>query len=332
MDVFSTISERKAHHRPRQAWRAVMGVAAAPKGAAERQRGVQRRGQRLRRHYPRERVYRQRLSVLDLSEEQCLRRLRLSGQLVADTCRLLHAELIPTGTGGHALTVAVKATTALNFFASGSSQDAIGDVTRISQSSAHKCVRQVTDGMFAGASDYVNSPIDDISQAERAVEKDITLSMHSWFATTGRGFCSSCTKFLSSCHDSFILHESNILALFHAQETLKGWLLAEKGYPLWFMTPGRNPTSEAQKRYITNSSVIDRAIGTLKMCFQCLDRSGGALQYSPAKVCRIIPMCCVLCNIAQQRGLPVDEVPCAPETAAPAINIEEDEDEEGDDG
>ncbi|XP_067838424.1 putative nuclease HARBI1 [Heptranchias perlo] len=228
------------------------------------------------------------------------------------------------------------------------------------------------DGLFCRASHYVNFPINDISQTERAVvstgfprvlgANDCThiairglahwaglfinlKGYHSIKAqldwTTGRGFCRYVPNFPGSCHDSFILRESNIPALFHAQDRLKGWLLGDMGYPLqtWLMTPLRNPTSEAQQRYndsyITTWSVIEQAIRMLKMRFRCLDRSEGALQYSPARVCRIIIMCCVRHNITQRRGLLVDDLPCAHEAAAPAIDIEEDEEEEeeeGDDG
>ncbi|XP_067838443.1 putative nuclease HARBI1 [Heptranchias perlo] len=300
---------------------------------------------------------------------------------------------------------------------------ATGDIDGGSQTSAHKCIRQVTDGFFRSASQYVIFLMDNLSQTERAVgfhsvagfprvvgdtvlpglpcnaetqsvnqwdlsngtfvdpyirgmqddigfstssqligqpspaivllckrdsqdsgnpsvkgwcdlpvqeEKDITLSMCSWFVTTGRGLC-------RHVPNSFILCESNIpTALFHAQDTLKGWLLGDKGRPLqmWLMTPVKNPTSDTQKQYnnshSTTRSVVEQAIGLLKMSFWCLDRSGGALQYSPVRECRIILVCCVLQNIVQQRGLLVDEVPRAPQAAAPFINIEEEDEEDND--
>ncbi|XP_067849550.1 putative nuclease HARBI1 [Heptranchias perlo] len=338
-------------------------------GPAGEQRGDQRRGRGRRRHYPRERVYRQRLTFLDLSEDQCLRRLRLSRLVVADICMLLQAELLPDGPGGHALPVTVEAISTLNSFASGSFQGATGDITRISQSSAHKCIRQVTDGLFTRTSDYVNFPIYDISQTERPVSFH-SLTGFPWMQGTidcthvairgpahepglfinrkgyhsikaqlvcdhWKTFLQVCARFPGSCHDSFILCESNIPALFQAQSRLKGWLLGDKGYPLqtWLITPVRNPTYEAQQ-HITTRSVIEHAIGMLKMRFRCLDRSGGSLQYSAARVCRIIVVHCILHNIAQQRGLPLDEFPCAHKTSAPTINIEEgdEEKEEEDDG
>ncbi|XP_067846423.1 putative nuclease HARBI1 [Heptranchias perlo] len=71
--------------------------------------------------------------------------------------------------------------------------------------------------------------------------------------------------------------ESNIPALFHTQNRLKGWLLGDKRFPLqtWLMTPLRNPINEAQQQYsdshTTTRSVIEQAIGLLKMRFQYPD-------------------------------------------------------------
>ncbi|XP_067841400.1 putative nuclease HARBI1 [Heptranchias perlo] len=145
-----------------------------------------------------------------------------------------------------------------------------------------------------------------------------------------------CAKFPGNCHDSFILRESNTPALFHAPNRLKGWLLGDKEYPLqtWLMIAVRKPTNKEQQRYndshITTRSVIEQAIGMLKMRSRCLDRSGGALHYSPVHVCRIIVMCCVLHNIGQQRGLQVEELQCAHEASTSASNNEEKEEEDDD--
>uniref|UniRef100_UPI00398ED6F8 G-protein coupled receptor 35-like n=1 Tax=Pristiophorus japonicus TaxID=55135 RepID=UPI00398ED6F8 len=69
------------------------------------------------------------MNFLDMTEQQCFRRLGLSCQVIADSCSLLEDELLPRGPGGHALTVAVKITTALNFFTSASFQDLASHVT-----------------------------------------------------------------------------------------------------------------------------------------------------------------------------------------------------------
>ncbi|XP_067841588.1 putative nuclease HARBI1 [Heptranchias perlo] len=174
MAEFTTTSEDEQHQQPRQAQRpspprGAPQHSAAPREPAKQHGRQQQREQHRRRHYPRNRVYRPRISFLNAFEEQCIRALRVSRQVVADICSLLHAELLPAGPSSISLPVAVKVTTALNFFASRLFQGATGDIAGVSQSSAHKCIRQVTDGLFRRALHYVNFPMDDLSHMKRAV-------------------------------------------------------------------------------------------------------------------------------------------------------------------
>ncbi|XP_067838442.1 putative nuclease HARBI1 [Heptranchias perlo] len=254
----------------------------------------------------------------------------MSHQVVADICSLLHAELLSAGPGSISLPIAVKVTATLNFFTSGSSQDATGDIAGISQSSAYKCIRQVIDGLFRRALQYVNFPNDEFSQTER------TVGFHSMVGFPCVQGAIDCTHIAirspphepGLCHDSFILRESNILGLFHTLNTL-----GDKGYPLhtWLMTPLSNTISQQQRRYndshITTRSIIEHAIGLLKMRFWCLDRSGGALQYA-ARVGRTIVVCFILHNMVQQRGLQVEEAPSTHPPSTSAIHIEKDQEEE----
>ncbi|XP_067837836.1 E3 ubiquitin/ISG15 ligase TRIM25-like [Heptranchias perlo] len=88
---------------------------------------------------------------------------------------------------------------------------------------------------------------------------------------TEKRFLHVCTRFPGSCHDSFILRESNIPALFHAPNRLKGWLLGDKGNLLqsWLMIPVRNPISEAQSQcndsHITTSLFHSRVTETQRV-------------------------------------------------------------------
>ncbi|XP_067854386.1 putative nuclease HARBI1 [Heptranchias perlo] len=238
--------------------------------------------------------------------------------------------------------------TVLNFIASGSFQGTTGDISRVSQSSAHKCIRQVMDGLFTRESDYVNFPCDNISQNELAVGF-ASLAGFQWVQDT-----IDCThvaiqrpppepgvfinqKGYHSINAQLEYDHRKISAdLFKTGDRLKGWFIRDEGCPLqtWLMTPVRNPTNEAQERYnqsdMTIRCVSEQVIGMLKMCFRCLDRSGGALQYSPARVSSIIMMCCVLHNIAQQRGLQVEDVERAHQASSAAGNIEEEEEDERD--
>ncbi|XP_067858713.1 putative nuclease HARBI1 [Heptranchias perlo] len=244
-----TSSEDEQHHQPCRPRRPPLTRGAPQHGAvthppAQQEGGQPQREMRRRRHYPRHRVYRPRLSFLDLSEEQCIWRLRVSRQVVADICSLLNDELFPDGPSIIFLPFTVKVTTALNFFASGSFQGATGDITGVSQSSARKCIRQVTNGLFHRASHYINFPMDDRSQMERAVgfhavagfprvqgiidythiairapprEPGLFVNRKGYHSMNTQLICNHrkrflhvCTRYPGNCHDSFIHRESTV--------------------------------------------------------------------------------------------------------------------------
>ena len=48
-------------------------------------------------------------------------------------------------------------------------------------------------------------------------------------------------------------------------------------------------------------------IAMLKMRFQCLDRSAGALKYNPPRVSHIVIICCALHNLALQQRVELPE-------------------------
>lgn len=76
------------------------------------------------------------------------------------------------------------------------------------------------------------------------------------------------------------------------------------------MTPVLNPTTPGEHRYnvahIRTRNIVERTFGMLKSRFRCLDRTGGALLYSPEKVAQITVVCCILHNIAKRHGLEHD--------------------------
>ncbi|XP_067888739.1 uncharacterized protein [Heterodontus francisci] len=123
----------------------------------QRQRGELHSGEQWmdaahRRHYPRGRLDRQWLSFLGMSEE-CLRRFRLLCQVVADRFSLLEGDLFHARAGGHAKSPLPSTFLPLH-----------PELCHFSQSAAHKCTRQVTDGLFARTTSYVNFAKDDTSQ------------------------------------------------------------------------------------------------------------------------------------------------------------------------
>jgi hypothetical protein len=79
------------------------------------------------------------------------------------------------------------------------------------------------------------------------------------------------------------------------------------------MTPILHPATEPEQRYSRaqrkTRSVVERCIGVVKSRFRCIDRSGGVLQYTPEKGCKIITCAFILHNICMMYRLPLPDVP-----------------------
>ncbi len=74
----------------------------------------------------------------------------------------------------------------------------------------------------------------------------------------------------------------------------------DSAYPLhpFLLTPILNPTTPGENRYnmahIRTRNIVEHTFGVLKSRFRCLDRTGGALLYSPRKVAQIVVVCCIV--------------------------------------
>ncbi|XP_072354326.1 putative nuclease HARBI1 [Scyliorhinus torazame] len=298
---------------------------------------------RKRINYPPLRVYRQRTSYEMMSEELCARRLRFSKEAMGCLCEMLKEDLKPNSNCRTALTVEMKLTTALNFFASGSFQHGISDICNISQNTARTCIHQVMNAIYHKASELIIFDTSPVKLKERSIAfyriagfpKVIGAVDGTHVAlkapgndtvsfVNGKGFhslnvmivCDAQMRILTvnannrgSAHDSFVLESSMLHRSMTTPPGIKGWLLGDKGYPLrtWLMTSFRSTNNEAQKRYncahVTTRQVVERTITVLKSRFRCLDRSGGTLQYAPEIVSKIVIVCCALHNFAIQHGL-----------------------------
>lgn len=220
--------------------------------------------QRIRRR--RERVYRPRQTYLSLSEEECRRKLRLTRQAVTDVCHLLADELGTDAPCPYAFPVAVKVTAALHFYASGSFQQPLRSIGGIFQSAISSAIHAGTSGLVRHAGEYTQFTVTSDSQ-KRAKQAfwvkygfpgvlgaiDCThvqlraQSENALIYINGKGthsiniqvICDATCKithvfanYPGSNHDSFILANSAIRAIFEGNPPSDGWLLGDNSYPL----------------------------------------------------------------------------------------------------
>ncbi|XP_067904620.1 putative nuclease HARBI1 [Heterodontus francisci] len=302
----------------------------------------------VRRHaYPTGWVYWPCLSYLHLSERQCRRRLCLSHETVTFLCEILAVDVPSNCLGSHSMPVALKVIVALNFYACGSFQASMADLCGVSQAAPHHCIKVVTDALFRCANNFICFKTD-TSQAERSRGLSAIVGFpmvhgvidcthvairspagHSGAFINQKGFHSLnvqlvcdhrkrirqvCARYPGSYQDAYILRNSQVPALFSPPDRPEGWLLGDRGYLLmtWLMTPMRIPRGLAKEHFnvshVATRVTIEQIIGLLKMRFRCLDCSGGSLQYTPARVSRIIVVCCALHNFAMEKGDAIEEV------------------------
>uniref|UniRef100_UPI00398E38AC putative nuclease HARBI1 n=1 Tax=Pristiophorus japonicus TaxID=55135 RepID=UPI00398E38AC len=246
----------------------------------------------------------------------------------------------------------------------GSFQSATADISNISQFSMHRSIRQFTDALYKRRVDYISSPMTREKQVEQQARFVLIAGFprmhgvidcthiglrvqlnHPKFFINRKGFhslnvqlvCDHQSRILTvdarypgSSHDSFILSQTNVPTLFTRPNQDCGWLLGDKGYPLstWLLTPLRNSRTAAEHSYNDAHSgtrcIIEHCIGILKQRFLYLQRSGGALQYSPQRVSIFMVVCCMLHNLALMMGQPLEVEPALPPDEKEAQEEEED--------
>ncbi|XP_067854384.1 putative nuclease HARBI1 [Heptranchias perlo] len=256
-------------------------------------------------------TFRDQFSYLNMSEDQCIRWLRFTKEVVTEICKLLQPQLQPQSGTRTALPVAVKVTVALNIYGFGSFQSSAGDLCNISQFAVHCCIREVTEALYELHNRFTTFPLDRKQQNEQ-VRGFARISGFPMVQAGVRPHIAHQVpvnaRYHGSTHDAFIMWQSNVPIIFQLAWQVKGWLLGDKGYPLmrWLMTPVRNAHTRAEQAYseshAATCNIIKRSVGVLKQCSRCLNHSGGALQYSAERVSRFLIVCWMLHNLALIRG------------------------------
>ncbi|XP_044134535.1 putative nuclease HARBI1 [Bufo gargarizans] len=294
----------------------------------------------------RERIFRPRISLFGLNEDEVRSRYRFSTEVILELYEQIQQDIEPNCERNHAVPGMVKLLSALHYFSSASFQGTVSALSGISQPSFSRHLTQVLKAINKLTTQYIVFPsdktaiqiikdgfykmssfpnvmgiIDCTHVALSPPTEDIYRNSKNFHSLNVQMVCDSDMRILNlvagypgSTHDSYILKHSSLHAILSSGNLPEGWILGDDAYPLteWLLTPIKDPKTKAEKQYNAahnaTHSVIERTFGSLKSRFRCLDRSGGVLQYSPEKGAQIILACCILHNLAVSRKLDVDIV------------------------
>lgn len=295
----------------------------------------------------RERVFRDPLNPLEVEDEHLLRYYRFPRREILWLCDELEPDIGRVTRRSHAVPTHTQVLTALRFYASGSFQSVVGDASGLSQSSVSRIIGKVTDALFSRARREIKMPrsaadiaatkhkfyqlsnfpnvigaIDCTHIAIKApqINEDVYVNRKQYhslniqvIANSDQVITSYSAKYPGSSHDSYIWRNSCVRRSFNRGEFGHSYLLDDSGYPLepFLMTPIENPANPAEQRYnrshMRTRVVVEQTFGTLKTRFRCLHRSGGALQYDPARCGKIAVACMLLHNLCVRRGIPMQD-------------------------
>lgn len=116
-----------------------------------------------RRSLRRERVFRDPLDPLEVSDEHLLKHYGFPRQDILRLCEELRPVIERATNRSHAIPCHTQVLVALGLYTSGGFQAHVGDSTGLSQSSVSRVINKVTDAIFMKAVSVNNIPMDDIS-------------------------------------------------------------------------------------------------------------------------------------------------------------------------
>ncbi|CAC5362618.1 HARBI1 [Mytilus coruscus] len=293
----------------------------------------------MRRHFRRERVFRDRTNPLELyNDEDMIKRYRFPRATVLELIDRVSPMIETPTRRSMSISTSTQVLTTLRFLAKGDYQSEVGDIHGISTSSASRIIHRVCsainscisniqfprdadltavkEGFYRiatfpnviGAIDGTLIPIQGLSGDDEpnfVCRKGYHAINVQAVVDHKLRFTNVVVRWPGSTHDAFILQQS---ALYRHMDTNlnAGWLLGDSGYPLkvWLITPLANPSNPQEQRF-NNSHCKTRNINRDSKN-KCLHKTGGALSYRPERSTNIIETCFRLHNLAVEKNIPLN--------------------------
>lgn len=289
-----------------------------------------------------ERVFRNRITIFNMSEEDIVKRYHLSSKIILDLLQELKPDLEPATSRTHAVPAHVKLLCSLHFLASGSYQSTVAAAGGISQPTFCRVLKQVLCALVKRAGNVIYFPktkmevsnlkadfynlagfpnvigvVDctHIAIAPPSESEHIFRNSKMFHSINVQIICdadniitNAIVKYPGSTQDAFIFQQSLICSKLKENVFGDGWLLGDSAYSLspWLMTPFLQPCSAAQQAFNNmhslTCSVMQRTLRILKCRLRCLDHSGGGALQYSPDTACQIILACCMLHNLAQRS------------------------------
>ena len=255
---------------------------------------------------------RRRLYIFDFGkydEEQFRCRYRLTKAGFRESQDIIRPEISAHNDRGKPIPADIQLLLTLRFYATGTFQLACGDLCEISQPSASRIIKRVSEAIARLRNNYITFPEGDILDQIKldfwricafpnvvgAIDcthikipcpggenAELFRNRKGYFSINVQAVCGPNLDILNivarwpgSVHDARIFDNSRICAQFERGD-IQGILVGDNGYPCrqYLMTPVIDPQTRPQRRYnvaqIRTRNTVERMFGVWKRLFPCL--------------------------------------------------------------
>lgn len=293
-----------------------------------------------------DRVFRDRSHPLDIYDDaELIRRYRMPRHCILDLIDTLSTDLEPPTMRSHSIPASLQIFAALRYYATGSFQQVIGDISGLSQPSVSRIIQKTSKILSQRANDCIKFPT--TSAAQLAVKQgfssefnmpntlgcvdgtliaikpptereDAYVCRKGYHAINVQGVCDNrkiltniIVQWPGSTHDAYIWGNSRLREWLEGQPYI-GHLLGDQAYPLkqYLMTPLRNPHTQADRAFNAAHKKarqrIEDTFGRWKSRWMCIHKYGGPLTVALPTAVDVITSTAVLHNICEEQGVPVE--------------------------
>ncbi|XP_061193784.1 putative nuclease HARBI1 [Saccostrea echinata] len=293
-----------------------------------------------------DKVFRERFSVQNMSEEEIRRRYRFGKESIKQIVDLLDPVIGHRTRRSQALSTELQILIALRFYASGSFLQVLGDTTGVDKSTVSRIVLKVSQALVSLAPRFIKWPTDEELTSIKSdffklagfpgvigcidgthvriqgpsENEPAFVNRKGYHSINVQAICDNAGKFTNivarwpgSTHDSHIFNMSGIKQDIERdfRSINDGIILGDSGYACkpYLMTPYLRPSSQAEERFNTAHS---KTRVTIERTFGWWKRRFHVLhseiRMKPERVCTIIGACAVLHNLAiMYNEPPMDE-------------------------